>query len=505
MSDALKIVKVEAENFLLLTKIDYVPRETVNIFTGVNRAGKSDFLRLLKATFKGLGYETIQHGKDKNSVLVRLSDGHEIKRNTTLKSKRFQVRTPEGDLKASPQQYIDYLLGDTDLSFDPLAFVLKDPKEQKSMLLDTFNIGRIEPDFLKDVVDDDILKLLDFSKEGLSVLKDAETLYYSRRTDINREVTQKKGHYEDLMKSLNGFDVETYNPDASEQLNKQIADIEQELSDTRAARKQAERTNKTVESLQAQIMSADQELLDIDDEQIANIETLEKRATEIEQTIAKLHRELSDMKAAIDGARKAKVRKAELQNIVRGHQDTIATLPKLSDVPDIEAIESRMTSARALLDEEDKNKARYDTYLMAQSILTEYQDKAKESEELTAKIDILRKDLPGQLTANINLPFESLSFDGDEVLINGNRLSLMSTMEQLMFSLELFLARNKNARLKLVCVDRIEVLDTEHYEYFWNWCHKNNLQAFATRVLSATNLKDEILIEDGQIIEQASE
>lgn len=494
------IAKIEAESFLMISKLDYEPRQC-NVFAGRNAQGKTNIILLLKAALKGAGAEVIQKGKDKTSLLVRLSDGHEIKRAITEKSKRFQVRTPDGDIKASPQAYIDALLGDSDLSFDPVSFVLKDPKSQKTMLLETFNIGTIKPEFLQDVVDEETMKLLDFSKEGLSVLKDAETLYYSRRTEINKEASQKKGHYEDLMAGLNGWTPGEYDPKKARKLSEDLAVLEQELSDAKAIKKQAEGTNKTVETLKEKIMAAEQELLDIDDEQITGIADLERKVVTLEDTIKKLHMELADTKAAIDTARKAKAKKADLQQLIKGHSDTIETLPKLSDIPDIDPILNARETLKLALEGEDKQKANYETYMQAQEINAEYQTKDQEAKALTEKIEILRKDLPTKLTADIELPFESMSFDGDDVLINGSRLSLMSTMEQLMFSLELFLARNKDAKLRMVCVDRIEVLDTEHYEYFWKWCHTNNIQAFCTRVLSAAKMEEEVMVENGEIVQ----
>lgn len=489
------IARIEAENFLLISKMDYTPRPGLNVFVGANSQGKTDILRLLKAIFKGAGIETISHGKDKNSFMARLSNGDEIRRVITEKSKRFQVKTELGDFKASPQAYLDALLGDSDLSFDPISFVLKDPKQQKQMLLETFNIGKIEPTALSAFLEPEILNRLDFTKPALDVLKDAENIIYTKRSEINKDVARLKTLYEDTVAKVKYVnpESETYNPPASIQTD--IDNKERELAEAKAFTKQVEGTQALLNRLNGSILTAEKELESIDSKLIDNIPFYEQAIIDTTKEIQELQKKLKELQEVVNKAIDIRRSKKELIQSIEENRTTIKQLPSTDNIPNISEIGKQLATLK--LEFEYSN-----IYVQAENFKDNHDKLKEQADGLTTILDKLRKDLPEQIMKNTNIPFKSLTFEGDEVVIDGNRLSLMATSEQLLTTLQIYKERNKNARLKVVCCDRIEVLDDQSYETFWRFCIENGLQAFCTKVISSKLPEDAIMIEHGELIEK---
>ncbi len=488
------VTKIEAENFLLISKMDYTPRPGMNIFVGQNKQGKTDVIRLLKAALKGAGAEIISHGKDKASLMVRLSDGHEIRRAFTEKSKRFQIKTPEGDFKASPQAFIDAILGDADLSFDPIAFVLKDPKDQKHMLLESFNIGKITPEILTDILEDDVIKRLDFDKDGLSVLKDAENIIYTKRSEINKEVTHRKALYENAMKDFpENYDRSKFMGDKTESIQGNIAEREKALTEAITIKRQAENGKSLIDRLTNQIAEDTKQ-----SEEIASITTMDERIKELEKDIEEFEAKLASAKEALLLISQARVKKERLLKQIADNKSTLDAL-KFEEVPDISAIEKEIVTLRSELEENNKQAVIAIIYDETLAFKANYETQKKEADDLTAKIKKVREELPDEIMKQATIPFESLTFEGDEVIINGNRLSLMATSEQLFATLQIYKERNKNAKLKIICADRIECLDDESYKKFWEFINAEGFQIFATKVISAQIPDDAVMVEGGEL------
>jgi len=486
------VTKIEAENFLLISKMDYIPRPGVNVFVGKNREGKTDILRLLKAILKGAGIEIISHGKDKSSFMARLSDGHEIRRVITEKSKRFQVKTIDGDIKASPQAYLDFLLGDSDLSFDPISFVLKNPKEQKQMFLETFNIGKIEPELLSNILEQEIIDRLDFKSPALEVLKDAENIIYTKRSEINKEVAKSKTFYEDTLAKVKDFKEEDYQD--SEVIQTNIDDKERELAEAKAIIKQVEGSKALRDRLNGTILTAEKELEGIDDKLIDNLPIYERSLDEIDKEIQELMRKRDEIREVIKTALDFKIHKNELVKSIEGDRTTIKQLPSTENIPNVSVIGKQLSELKNDLELSK-------TFKEAMDFKVDYEMQKARSDKLTAIIEILRKDLPEQIMQDTNIPFKSLTFDGDEVVIDGNRLSLMATSDQLFTTLQIYKERNKNAKLKIICADRIECLDDESYKKFWEFINVEGFQVFATKVISAQIPEDAVWIEGGALKE----
>jgi len=160
-----KIINLKAQNFLRLKAVDITPCSRVIEIGGRNGAGKSSVLKAIWSVFsnreisKGIP-SPIRSGEESGSVSVDLGD-MTITRSWTGTDTYLRVENKAGAVYKSPQALLDKLK--SSLSFDPVAFIRMDKKEQRATLLKVLGVD---------------LDSLDREREG----------YFNARTEANREV-----------------------------------------------------------------------------------------------------------------------------------------------------------------------------------------------------------------------------------------------------------------------------------------------------------------------------
>jgi len=130
----MKISRVKAVNFEGIVSIDTVLGKNVNKITGPNGAGKSSFRDSIIATLCGAKYTPdvpIRTGQNKAEVTVDMGE-YLVKGTYTKDGRKIEVLSPDGAKFPRPQELLDKAIGK--LSFDPVAFYLKTPREQAEML-----------------------------------------------------------------------------------------------------------------------------------------------------------------------------------------------------------------------------------------------------------------------------------------------------------------------------------------------------------------------------------
>ena len=128
----MKILHLKTENVLNLKAIEITPEGNAVILTGPNGAGKSAVLDSIFYALTGKRPEQlIRQGEKKAQVEVEMED-YIVKRVCTEKSERLEVLSKDGSIYKSPQAILNKLIGN--LSFDPLAFKLMEPRAQKELL-----------------------------------------------------------------------------------------------------------------------------------------------------------------------------------------------------------------------------------------------------------------------------------------------------------------------------------------------------------------------------------
>ncbi|NLV27622.1 MAG: hypothetical protein GXY48_10725 [Methanomicrobiales archaeon] len=276
-----KIINLKAQNFLRLKAVDITPgSERIIEISGKNGAGKSSVLKAIWSVFanreisKGIP-SPIRSGEESGSVSVDLGD-MTITRSWTGTDTYLRIENKAGAVYKSPQALLDKLK--TSLSFDPLAFIRMDKKEQRATLLQVLGVD---------------LDSLDREREG----------YFNARTEANREVKNLTAQ----LAPLQGLPVDLPKEEisatdlinrirAAEETNRKIANTDRVIAAKEQEIKELEtRLINERKNLEAAYI-AREEMQEIDisemEQQLRNIEDLNKQVQKrrtFEDIVSRLH------------------------------------------------------------------------------------------------------------------------------------------------------------------------------------------------------------------------
>ena len=204
MSNAMKIVRLQAENIKRLVAVNIEPDGALVEITGRNGAGKTSVLDSIWWALAGTkNHQPEPIRKGENEARVTLDLGELVIKREFAKSKkdenkittRISVETPDGAKFGSPQTMLDRMMGA--LTFDPLAFSRMDSRGQY--------------DHIKRMAGIDLTELEEERKRT-----------YEERTEVNRLAKQSKSQ-------ADGISVPDETP--GEEIN--ISDLISQLRDAR--------------------------------------------------------------------------------------------------------------------------------------------------------------------------------------------------------------------------------------------------------------------------------
>ncbi len=139
----MKILKLTAENFKKLSAVEITPEGNMIVISGKNGAGKSSVLDAIEAALCGgrtLPKQPIKTGEVRAKVEVDMG-AYKVTRKFFGANSTLTVETT-GETKTTvrkPQAFLDEVVGN--LSFDPLAFLNKQPAEQRNTLMDFLGLN----------------------------------------------------------------------------------------------------------------------------------------------------------------------------------------------------------------------------------------------------------------------------------------------------------------------------------------------------------------------------
>ena len=498
--ESLKILEVEIENLLCLKKVDIKPDSKLNIFFGENTEGKTDVLEAIKFALKGEGDEDIIHyDADKAMVMVDIGK-YKIKRTKTRKSHTLSVTNDQGFKPTSPQTFLDVLVGSA-FSFDPFAFLLLKEKELKKYILDMFEV-KVTKTMLK-FLDKGTMELLDLKKDGFTVLQDAEKILYVKRTEINKQAKQKEALLEEKKGQCETFVPDEYDPQGLQKTRAVHQGIQHELTVAEEKKIAVEEAKEMTSTLGDKIDIYKEELGKIDTSEFDNVAELENECSSLNKQIETLQDQLSKKESKIQVLFDNKKDYANLTKLLNESEETLALLPEEEDIPDIPKIEEKLEVAnKQIADNEEKDRLSVIYNEAMKVIKPEFDKYSSESDEITISIDKLRNELPIQLTENSDIPIEGLSFDGDKVMIGKKALKFMSTSEKIKIALDIVRELNKDAELKILCLDRAESLDRKTLEEFKKQIEGDDYQYFVTQVQQTDEIpKDVYKVSGGTVTE----
>jgi hypothetical protein len=488
----MKLTGISVKDFLIIKDLSVPVTGRLSVFAGKNGAGKTSVLKAIQTLFKGsTDSSLIRNGADKAEIIADIDGIMKIRR-TIRKSgtQSLDITREDGMSPKKPQTYLDGLIGD--FSFDPVAFILDADKRQR-YLMDLCAI-KITADDLKGVVEDDIIAELDFRKDFLSVLGDAEKIYMARRRDINKDIAAKKVLYDSAQAKVKDADVlaERVDITAIEGLLK-IA--ERKVAEAETLKKQAEGNQAKIAELRAKksAKQAEQKTLKIMPEKW--FEEEKAFIKDLDTQIAALTAQRDKAAAVFIGAIEATGHFEMLGQEIASLDETLAALT-IPDIPDVDALKQTVADYNDQRIEAARINNKIDDMEKAKGIAEEQNTLTLKADAMTAILEKLRSDIPESLAAKANMPIKGLRFSGDKIFVNDNSVDNMSTSELIDFAVSVVTVLNSKFPIKALCLDRAESLDDETLKLFAEKVPED-WQFFLTYVQHGIEAPDGAFILDG--------
>jgi predicted ATP-dependent endonuclease of OLD family len=183
--------------------------------------------------------------------------------------------------------------------------------------------------------------------------------------------------------------------------------------------------------------------------------------------------------------------KAELEEVQKSIVEALSVTFDFSDDMALQAAKDTLTAL------ESKRELAF-TVKRAEEVRGELSVAIQEADKLDTVVKRLSKEIPEALIATASLPVEGLTISGDDILVNGVNIDNLSSSEQLKFGLEV--VRALNGDFKIICIDGIESLDKDSFEFFLKEIENDDYQYFVTRVEG--NSPHSLVVEDGEVTQQ---
>lgn len=404
-----------------------------NIIVGKNKQGKTSILKAIRAAFTGKVDSSSIRIGEGKAEITIELDELNIKRTITEKGNHLDISNKEGMKMPAPQKYLEGILGT--FSFNPIEFFDKKKADRKKYLLNVIKIAITQDELAK--YTGEKLAGLDYGAHALEVVEAARKFYYEKRTIANSEVNKKQKALLELNETIpEGFDSKKVSEEEITKLRNVIQTERLEKQKHEDHLKALAKLQEDEKDLNGQILTLQEKLVKVQDE-----------------IIVMTKKEFSYSDALTLEASE------ETLKILEGQRDIVFTVKRVKEVRE------------------------------ELSVATE------EAKKLDVVVKKLTKEIPEDLIKKAKLPIEGLVIEGDDIKINGVSLDNLSASEQLKFGLQI--VRALNGEFKVICVDGIETLDKESFEFFLKEVENDDFQYFVTRV-EGTH-EHSIVVENGEI------
>jgi hypothetical protein len=461
-----KIISLQAENFKKLQAIEITPDGNFVQITGKNGQGKSSTLDAIWVALAGLGVAPKQPiRKGAESAKIRLDLGeiivtrHFKQADSGAFTTSLTVESAKGARYPSPQKMLDSLIGA--LSFDPIAFIGMEPKEQ-------FNYCRR---FVPDV---------DFDEFAL-----ADSADRTRRTEIGKLQRQEESAAVVIVVPPNTPVEETDITALTEALGNAA-------KNNLAEEQRKNRYDNAVAKVAELRVRAQTLLSQIDKDRADRQSRYDRQGADIERQIRDLRLRADRLKEECDAEYKASADRLtdesktvsdeanELQIKVDGAKEFERPIDTTELAAQIEAARKVNLNVAKLI---QRNKHAS----TAKTLKQQY-------DALTAQIAKREADKRAAIGA-AKFPVEGLTFGDGAVLLNEFPLEQASDAEKLRVSVALGMAANP--KLKVVFIRNGSLLDEDGLRLVSEMADKNDVQVWVERV--ASDGKVGIVLENGLI------
>lgn len=499
------IKRLEIKNFIGISELFIAPGK-INYLTGHKGAGKTSIIEALEKLFtnKNRRAEVVRHGETEATLFAQLDDGLEVDRRIRADRADYLKNRKPGQSVPQSEAFLRKLInGDI---FRPLEFVKKSPEEQAKIILNMLEISWTMDD-IKTWFGE--IPTVNYEAHILQILKQIESLYYSQRETINREIkvleAQVKGIKDELPANYDGEywreqKVQEYYSKVAEAeennrkianarslidgLESRIAIIKAEAETEKQAKKNRFEQQRSeireykqflaqkIEKANDIINQSGQKIIDtentLDLELQAEIEKLKAVYAEkkriarksIEDTVAEQGKIISTCEASISA------KDQELLNLDAMEEQALVAVDEKT-TERIATENARVGNAKTILDSTREIdiaplRKKAEEVAAMQSYLREYDrmiditrnklaPRQEQSQTLTARIKKAR-ELPMELLKIAAVPIPEINIDNEgRIRIGQTLLSDLSEGEQL--ELAYRMAKAQCGELKVICLD----------------------------------------------------
>jgi DNA repair exonuclease SbcCD ATPase subunit len=299
----MRIIKLTASNFKKLRAVQIEPNGNIVKITGKNGSGKSS---VLDSIVSGLGgrksspRKPIREGEEKAVIVVQM-DELTVTQKFTAKGSYLEVTNRDGFAAKSPQAVLDKLVGA--IAFDPLAFIEKDAREQRQVLIELMGVDL--------GAHDKKIAALAEHRKGLMQQKKAAEIDLDRMPH-HEDVAAEEISVADLVAQLRQANAANKEFDAL----KEKADAK--MKELVALHEEKARLNARITEVERALQDLQEGFVDMKRIDTAEIE---KQATEIEQTNRKVRDNQQHAKAQAGIDRLAEQVNADYQTMKQAEAD----------------------------------------------------------------------------------------------------------------------------------------------------------------------------------------
>lgn len=429
----MKIQHLRISNILGISELELSPQGFTQI-SGPNGTGKTSVLEAIKAVLSsGHDATLLRKGADKGEVVLVLDDGTELSKTVTPANSTTAVRR-DGKKIARPAEAIKAL---TDvLSVNPVDFLLAPKKERVRVLLESMPL-EADTAHLAEIAGIEVKAAPGL--HALHVINQVHQQVYDERTGTNRAVREKQATINQLEAAV---------PPAPAGVDGDEQDLELKLAEADGVR------TGTLGRI------------------AAKLDGLQRKAQEdIDAIRAETQRRIDEIRA--EGQARADAVKADLAEQERkaagAREKALAAHSQT-----VQPIQAQLASIRNDREAAGRRKQTLETIANLRTELGTLQADAQKQTEALAAIEQYKSDL---LAA---LPIPGLEVRDGEILRNGIPFDRLNTAQQVEIAVEV--AKLRAADLGVVCVDGLELLDSNTLAAFRESALASGLQLFITRV-----------------------
>jgi DNA repair exonuclease SbcCD ATPase subunit len=438
----MKIQKVTARNIMGLAHFEFTPEEGFNEISGRNGSGKTSVLEAIKAATGGAVDATLlRSGETEGEIVLVLDDNSTKIRKTITASGSKTAIQRDGKAVSRPGEAMRAL---TDvMSVNPVSFLKAEKKDRVKVLLESMPLFADN-----DAITERAGFKVNFPEgtHALIAIASVHAQIFEQRTGTNRAIKEKEGTISQLREAI---------PDAPGGVEGDEADMTSRLDTSTAAHDaQRKRIADHLESLNAKHQTA-----------------VEQLRTEAGNRIQALRDQIATIQTESDAAIAAE--RTSISEKRQRAADANATNDKtLADAR--QPLDLALAAIRSNRDVAAKRQANLDLVAQMVDQAAELQEEADGQTEALTKLDAYKSELLD------SLPIPGLEVRDGEVYRHGVHLDRLNTAQQVEIAVEV--AKLRAGELGVICVDGIELMDSDNYNELKKQAEASGFQFFVTRV-----------------------